>query len=90
MGEFINNLVVANLLIVVALVAILQAIKKILPESLYKYLELIAIVLGAIATVMYKGFSVESVLNGIVLGLASGKLYDKIVDSVFNQFKPGE
>lgn len=90
MGEFINNLVVANLLIVVALVAILQAIKKILPENAYKYLELIAIVLGAIATVMYKGFSVESVLNGIVLGLASGKLYDKIVDSVFNQFKPGE
>lgn len=90
MGEFINNLVVANLLIVVALVAILQAIKKILPESLYKYLELIAIVLGAIATVMYKGFSVESVLNGVVLGLAAGKLYDKIVDSVFNQFKLGE
>ncbi|WP_455258272.1 hypothetical protein [Peptoniphilus asaccharolyticus] len=53
MGEFINNLVVANLLIVVALVAILQAIKKILPENAYRYLELIAIVLGAIATVMY-------------------------------------
>lgn len=90
MENFINNLVVSNILIVVALVAILQAIKKILPENAYKYLELIAIVFGAIATVAQNGLSVESVLNGIVLGLAAGKLYDKMVDSVFNQFKPGE
>lgn len=90
MENFINNLVVSNILIVVALVAILQAIKKILPENGYKYLELIAIVIGAIATVLYNGASIESILNGVVLGLASGKLYDKIVDSVFNQFKPGE
>ncbi|MDY2987721.1 MAG: hypothetical protein SOR77_08825 [Peptoniphilus sp.] len=90
MENFINNLVVSNILIVCALVAILNAIKKVLPQEMYKYLELIAICLGAVATIFYKGFGVESVLNGIVLGLASGKLYDKIVDMVFNQFKLGE
>ncbi|MDY2987651.1 MAG: hypothetical protein SOR77_08475 [Peptoniphilus sp.] len=90
MENFISNLVVANMLIVVALVGVLQSIKKVMPESAYKYLELIGIFLGALATIAQNGVSIESVLNGIVLGLAAGKLYDKIVDSVFNQFKPGE
>lgn len=84
--KFIDELIQNNLLIVFALIAILQAIKQVLPKEAFKYLDLMAIGFGIIATGFVNGFDVTAVLNGIILGLASGKLYDKLSDSIFTQY----
>lgn len=83
MSNFFSELIFANLVIVGALVAVLEALKKLVPV---KYIELLAVGLGALATVAYRGATVESAMNGLVIGLASCKLYDKIIDLAFSNF----
>ncbi len=80
-----QDLITANLLTVGALVAILEALKQagLIPVRM---IELVAVILGALATVALRGPSVEAILNGIVIGLASCKLYDKIIDVAFSNF----
>lgn len=81
MNEFLKELFTSNILSIFALVGILEAVKKVgIPV---KYIELLSIVLGAVVNVLLTGPSIEAVLTGVVVGLASCKLYDKILD-VFN------
>lgn len=88
MTDFVNELVLNNLLIVFAIIAVLEALKKIgLPV---KYIELVSIVIGAVFTMLLNGIAFEAVLNGFVIGLASCKLYDKVLDIAFNKFEPLE
>lgn len=84
MSGFFEELIIRNVLVVGALVAVLEAMKKFVPVQ---FIDLLAVILGALATVAYRGMTVESVLNGLVIGLASCKLYDKIVDAVFTRYK---
>ena len=79
--NIIQELIISNILTVVALVAVLEAIKKLIPT---KYIELTALILGSVVTILIKGLTPESIINGIVIGLASCKLYDKILDLAFN------
>lgn len=90
MEKLMTEIVVSNLLIVLAIGLTIEAIKKFIPDSFKKYLELVAIICGIVLTMAYHGFVLIYALNGVVVGFAAGKLYDKIVDAVFKNFNLGD
>lgn len=76
-----------NLAMVIALVFILEVLKKIVP---LKLIEPLAVVLGILGTSVQGGFSLDTVINGVIIGFASCKSYDKILDIAFNKMDRDE
>lgn len=76
-----------NLAMVIALVFILEVLKKIVP---LKLIEPLAVVLGILGTSVQGGLSLDTVINGVIIGFASCKSYDKILDIAFNKMDRDE
>lgn len=83
----VEDLMLKNLAMVIALVFILEVLKKIVP---LKLIEPLAVVLGILGTSVQGGFSLDTVINGVIIGFASCKSYDKILDIAFNKMDRDE
>ncbi len=81
MNEIIVNIITSSIVIVIAIIAILQGIKGLGVEV--KYIYLIGLILGVGFNVWATSLSIESVTTGLVIGMASGKLYDKLKEIEF-------
>lgn len=69
---------------VIALVFILEVLKKIVP---LKFIEPLAVLLGILGTSIQGGLNLDTVINGVIIGFASCKSYDKILDIAFNKMR---
>lgn len=87
MEKIMSEIIISNILIILAIGIIIQAIKNIIPDNATKYLELISVVLGVVLTMAYHGIVLTYALNGVIVGFAAGKMYDKIVDSIIKHIK---
>lgn len=83
----VEDLMLKNLAMVIALVFILEVLKKIVP---LKLIEPLAVMLGILGTSVQGGLNLDTVINGVIIGFASCKSYDKILDIAFNKMDRDE
>lgn len=82
--EFIENGIV-----LIAVIIIVEAIKKIISDENKRYLPLMAIVIGMICNVGFAyfttGITAEAVFQGIIIGGAAAGIYDFASKTVLNK-----
>ncbi|GIW63195.1 MAG: hypothetical protein KatS3mg090_1021 [Patescibacteria group bacterium] len=63
-----------NIYLIPSIIVLNQVLKEVGVPS--RFIPLVNILMGVVAMVLIEGFSVETVLEGIVVGGAAGGLYD--------------
>lgn len=72
-------------IVLVAVMIIVEVIKKVTEGKHNKILPLVALLLGVIAQATYNGFTVDNIFAGVLIGGAAAGVYDVVNKTILDK-----